>query len=228
MDTPQLPTMPAAPTPVCATCAKKETELGQPLQRCSKCSSTRYCSRDCQKADWKDHKKTCGKESPITPVEKPFHALYAKTWLHNRPEKDVFKLLIDTYRFRMEDNYSMEGDVDEDSIYAGAASGLPGFRRFLSLATRKTGLLPPWWSSDKRKECEATGIGGQEWSDLSCCIEKHDVVEHYGNPMMPMQLRMFGEQVYGRGPGGQDGAAMMRAQMMAEGGELHATTFSLR
>ena len=35
-----------------------------------------------------------------------------------------------------------------------------------------------------------------------------------------MQLRMFGEQIYGTGPGGQNGSAMLRLQMMAEGGGM--------
>ncbi len=38
-------------------------------------------------------------------------------------------------------------------------------------------------------------------------IEKHDVVEHYGDTLFPMQLRMFAEAVYGCGLGGAAGAA---------------------
>lgn len=33
-----------------------------PLKQCAKCNATPYCSRDCQKADWKTHKKICGKQ----------------------------------------------------------------------------------------------------------------------------------------------------------------------
>lgn len=29
--------------------------------------------------------------------------------------------------------------------------------------------------------------------------EKSDITEHYGNPTMPMQLRMLREEIYGRG-----------------------------
>lgn len=153
-------------------------------------------------------------------IDKPFHRLDAQTWLHDRPEQDVFTLLIDTYRFRMEDNYNLEGDGDVDSIYGGARDGREGFRRFLRLAEGKRGLLPSWWSQEKAAECEALGMN-DGWSSLASAIEKSDVIEHYGNPNMPMQLRMFGEQVYGRGPGGQSGAAMRQIQMMAENGEIH-------
>jgi splicing suppressor protein 51 len=30
-------------------------------------------------------------------------------------------------------------------------------------------------------------------------VEKPDITEHYGNPMMPMQLRILGEKIYGKG-----------------------------
>lgn len=108
----------------------------------------------------------------------------------------------------MEDDYNLPGDVDEDSIYGGAASGLRGFQRFMRRVQSKPGLLPAWWSAEKTKECERVGRG-----DLGCAVEKSDLIEHYKDPMMPMQLRMFGEQIYGSGPGGQSGT-MMRQQMM--------------
>jgi splicing suppressor protein 51 len=59
---------------------------------------------------------------------------------------------------------------------------------------------------------------GESRGMLACAVEKSDIVEKYGNPLMPMQLRMFAEQVYGRGPGGQSGAGMIQMQMMAENG----------
>jgi splicing suppressor protein 51 len=59
------------------------------------------------------------------------------------------------------------------------------------------------------------------WSSLNCAIEKGDVIEHYSDPMLPLQLRMFAEQIYGTGPGGQSGSAMLQLQMMAEGGGVH-------
>ncbi|KAL1969635.1 hypothetical protein VTN77DRAFT_8188 [Rasamsonia byssochlamydoides] len=131
-------------------------------------------------------------------VDKPSHRLDARTWLHDRPEEDVYKLLVDTYRLRMEDNY------------------------------KRPGLLPPWLSPEKAAECVAFGMNQKDggWSDLSRAIEKSNVIEHYGNPTMPMQLRMFGEQVYGRGPGEHDGTQMRKTLMMVENGDMVAGQFS--
>ena len=46
-------------TPHCALCGKVEERL----QRCSGCHKATYCSRECQKAAWKEHKQICGKSS---------------------------------------------------------------------------------------------------------------------------------------------------------------------
>ncbi|OJD12443.1 hypothetical protein AJ78_06958 [Emergomyces pasteurianus Ep9510] len=216
----------------CGACGKVEG-ADVNLKRYAKCQSTFYCCRDCQKKDWKTHKKICARNaasrmassSGASPkglqvaVEKPFHRLNAKTWIHDRPKEDVYKLLIDTYRLRMEDNYKFEGNADMDSIYGGAQDGRQGFERFLRLANSRPHLLPPWWEQKSVTECVAVGAMSG-WSDLRCAIGKSDVIEHYGNSDMPMQLRMFGEQIYGYGPGGHDGAAMLRAQMMIENGKM--------
>lgn len=70
------------------------------------------------------------------------------------------------------------------------------------------------------EECIATGMAGNattNWCSLEAGPEKSDMIEHYSDPQIPMQMRMFGEQVYGNGPGGQDGAAMLRMMMTMEG-----------
>lgn len=109
----------------------------------------------------------------------------------------------------LDDNYTFDGDATEGSVFAGEAHSLPAFKRMLHLAERRKGLLPPWWSADKAKECIELGMKeikrGENWSSLFAGPDESDIIEHYRDAHMPMQLSMFGEQVYGRGPGGQSG-----------------------
>ncbi|KAI9809357.1 MAG: hypothetical protein M1826_003935 [Phylliscum demangeonii] len=214
-----------------AKCGQRESDASGQLKRCGKCHTTAYCSRPCQKADWKIHKKSCAtlaataSSTPDTTststadgapstsvlaavIDKPFHQLEARAWLHDRPEADVYKLLT-------------------DALLGGATDSSRGhFRRYLSKAERQPGLLPPWWSATHAATCEREAMQEHRWSRLTSAIEKSDVIEHYGNSEIPMQLRMFAEQVYGKGPGGQSGDAMRKVMMKLEadgGRRMHAS-----
>ena len=50
----------------CQVCHKTQAELPQLLRRCAKCQTELYCSRYCQKADWKERKKAWGKQGPVS------------------------------------------------------------------------------------------------------------------------------------------------------------------
>ncbi|EKD15419.1 MYND domain protein, putative [Drepanopeziza brunnea f. sp. 'multigermtubi' MB_m1] len=71
---------PASPPQTCSHCSKaassssgegegekeKEKEGAEkPLKPCTKCQSVRYCSRDCQKADFKRHKRECARAAQV-------------------------------------------------------------------------------------------------------------------------------------------------------------------
>ncbi|GAQ86141.1 hypothetical protein KFL_002720150 [Klebsormidium nitens] len=44
--------------PKCESCEKREQD-GEKFKVCSKCKRVKYCSVECQKEDWKQHKKKC-------------------------------------------------------------------------------------------------------------------------------------------------------------------------
>lgn len=48
-------------TPMCKVCKATENDKGK-LLRCGRCHNVYYCSRNCQIADWKNHKKYCKKK----------------------------------------------------------------------------------------------------------------------------------------------------------------------
>ncbi|KAL2066841.1 hypothetical protein VTL71DRAFT_1265 [Oculimacula yallundae] len=192
---------PATSAATCATCQKPQSDLPTPLKHCAKCKTTQYCSVDCQKSDWKIHKRTCGKSDHNNKHNPGFHganALLGLTddkYLHNLPEKDVFTQLVDCYRLRVEDEYNFQGAAG--GLYVGE-DPMPDFKRFLDLAEKRKGLLPDWWGIGKRRECEREAVRG-EWANIGQAVEKSDIVSHYGNPMMPMTLRVLGEKIYEKG-----------------------------
>jgi len=51
---------------ICAFCKRRSLE---PLKHCSACSTVSYCSRDCQLADWKNHKVECKKQQKLKKQE---------------------------------------------------------------------------------------------------------------------------------------------------------------
>ena len=117
-------------------------------------------------------------------------------FLHNLPQGEVFTLLIDCFRMRMEDEYSFGGNTI--GIYNGDKP-LPPFKKFLSLAESRQAILPSWWSPAKRRECERLAVDGSQWSDINAAVEKSDIQDHYNDNMMPMKLRILGEKIYGKG-----------------------------
>jgi mitochondrial splicing suppressor protein 51 len=196
----------------CNTCHVLESETDQQLKHCAKCPTTLYCSRECQKADWKSHKLVCAgqskpapalTESAATGAHNPgFHTvnkflgLDKNDYLHSFSEKEAFARLIDCFRMRVEDEYVY--GCNNIGIYAGE-DPRPAFREFLDLAETMEGILPAWWSVGKRRECERMAVDADGWNDINCAVEKSDIIEHYGDNMMPMTLRVLGEKIYGKG-----------------------------
>jgi hypothetical protein len=45
----------------CRKCGREKSEGGGSLLRCSRCLVTKYCSTECQRAHWQEHKKVCKK-----------------------------------------------------------------------------------------------------------------------------------------------------------------------
>ena len=45
----------------CKACGKGKSSSGTSLLRCARCREAKYCSVECQRANWKEHKKRCTK-----------------------------------------------------------------------------------------------------------------------------------------------------------------------
>jgi splicing suppressor protein 51 len=234
---PAAPPLFMADTP-CTKCKKTAAAANMDsLKACGKCKTARYCSRECQTADWKVHKKVCGKEAAFLDsttehsstysaprlkglekhIPNPFTKLDQGKFLHERPKTDVYKLLIDSFRMRQADDKNFEDKTAPQSIYTGASSSIKPFRKYLAKASARPNVLPPWWNAAKQTECEAFGESGA-WSNLRKDVNKQDIIDHYGDQKTPMQFRMLAEVIYGVGVMGQDGTSMRRMMMETEKG----------
>ncbi|KAF1365201.1 hypothetical protein EJ07DRAFT_95384 [Lizonia empirigonia] len=227
--------------PTCANCKETATAKNVAnLKACTRCKTTRYCGRDCQKANWKIHKKNCSENAAeasksstehsdtystprLNDLEKhvpdPFTKLDQGKYLFDRPQADVYKLLIDSFRMRQSDDVNYEFKTMPRSVYTGASSSAEPFRQYLDKAAARPALLPPWWTAEKSKECIIFGESGA-WSDLRKAVTKQEVIQHYGDRHMPMQLRMLAEVVYGTSTMGHNGSDVQNLMMLMESGGL--------
>ena len=60
--TPNIP--PRSNMEGCEGCGKSKRSDGRALLKCARCVNAKYCSAECQRAKWKDHKRDCGTKSP--------------------------------------------------------------------------------------------------------------------------------------------------------------------
>ena len=237
----------------CTGCKRTETKHTI-LEACPRCEGSLYCCDECRVLDLKAHEPICAatrsakgldKKAPAQSpepswepqldviVEQPFHKLQAKTWLHGRSEQDVYKLLVDTYRLRLDEECAYPGLCHSIRIPSNTEKEMvEEFRRFLELAELRTGLLPTWWSDEKAIACVAFGTAqGEQFLDEA--VMAKDIMDKYRNQQLPLQLRILGEQVYGTGPGGYSSYSRMERMIMIEADEdplyvFHGEVLKLR
>lgn len=167
----------------CTHCAAPPTPSNG-LKSCGACLSARYCNRACQVANWKSHKQTCTGRTG-DPV------------LRSLTETEVFGLLVDTYRLRVEDTYLIMGEVS--GLYAGE-DPLPEFVKFLGNAEGAEAgkLLPSWWTPKKRGFCVRFGMREDHWWCLNSAVEQSDIVQYYGDPTICIKLRLLAKKIHGK------------------------------
>ncbi|KAH6895881.1 hypothetical protein B0T10DRAFT_587431 [Thelonectria olida] len=148
------------------------------------------------------------------PMPTPFSRLGTRKWLHDRPRIDVYRLLIDAFRLRLDDKFVVERRADPESVYGGHQTGIPAFRRFIDLASSRDNLMPRWWNDHKRVECEKMAMQTDEpkWHRLCASLNEKLVLEHYNDETFATQLRMFAEIVCGR-PVGEASLEALRKDM---------------
>eukprot|EP00656_Telonema_subtile_P002166 TRINITY_DN10941_c0_g1_i1.p1 TRINITY_DN10941_c0_g1~~TRINITY_DN10941_c0_g1_i1.p1 ORF type:complete len:214 (-),score=13.80 TRINITY_DN10941_c0_g1_i1:37-678(-) len=120
--------------------------------------------------------------------------------------RQVYGQIIDSYRLRVEDEYTQTGDVDMDCLYGGEPMPIRHFKRYVRKALRK-GVLAAWWGPDPTKGLCEMGMT-DDWHCIAYACEKSDVVEYYSKRGLPMEhvaLRSLANRIAGPIHGGFGG-----------------------
>ncbi|OJJ57691.1 hypothetical protein ASPSYDRAFT_90976 [Aspergillus sydowii CBS 593.65] len=211
----------------CTVCAEKESN-DTTFVCCARCKTQYYCSRKCLESNWESHKRTCCENSDSSydsfnslgnglcaSMHSPYRRLLNRTWLHDRPKEEVYKLLIDAYRLYRDDRSVLTRQVSPDGIYRGVFDSRDEFCRFLNLAESRHGLLPSWWSYQNTGECLSRGMC-DDWSCLAVRVNYSGIIEHYKDTTFASQLKVIARQIYGDMGKGVLGALVERFKALEE------------
>ncbi|KAF1810952.1 hypothetical protein P152DRAFT_475015 [Eremomyces bilateralis CBS 781.70] len=130
-------------------------------------------------------------EAPFMPIEGPFHHILFGTWLYHRPDRDVDKLLIDTYRVQLQEN---PAGARHAGLGGNGNPSFDGFVRFLHFFENKRMMFPPFWNIKRIYDGEWLGRK-DGWTNLKRPIDVDAVNAHYGDDTMLMQMKAFGHLV---------------------------------
>ena len=91
-------------------------------------------------------------------IPRPFTRLFYRSWLRDRPQPDVLKLLLDAFRLYTVMGTNVPTLARTPELYKNAPDGITGFRCFMTAATAKHWLLPGWWTANDQADAERIGM----------------------------------------------------------------------
>ena len=105
-------------------------------------------------------------------TDRTCHELDNLTWLHNRPEREVYELLIDCFRLHR------TRCLDESG---GAGIEIATRDTLHQFLLKAEAILPDWWARKHASGCVLLSMkrGAMQWSQLNRLIYAKDIAEHY-------------------------------------------------
>ncbi|KAF3936854.1 hypothetical protein ABW19_dt0205226 [Dactylella cylindrospora] len=190
----------------CNNCGKKETN-----RRCFKCEKVFWCSSACQNAGERGHRRFCPAQG-ITlaecikqAVEGNPKPLIERLIMSQKDHFSVLERLIDTYRLRVEDMYTISniewGRYRKRSLLMASHNDttMSDFVVFLvKLHSASQPARPEWWDNTWQIKCEDMAKNRHLRTFIGNGVTDAEIVERYGSEdLMPMALRVLGDVIYG-------------------------------
>eukprot|EP01025_Chloroclados_australasicus_P007231 TRINITY_DN12309_c0_g1_i4.p2 TRINITY_DN12309_c0_g1~~TRINITY_DN12309_c0_g1_i4.p2 ORF type:complete len:167 (-),score=14.58 TRINITY_DN12309_c0_g1_i4:44-544(-) len=127
---------------------------------CARCKKARYCSKDCQRIDWKQrHKQSCGRdEGTALGSANDMMAIFSSGssggWYTGIERERVYERIWMSFQLRVEDEYTHAGNMVGAYGQAGGGSKADTTKEFRKYVARldKKKMLPPDWSDEDRSK----------------------------------------------------------------------------
>lgn len=189
------------PCPTCFTAA-----LLKPAKKCNGCKIVQYCSKECQRSDWAEHKVFC---QLVAGNEK-----IADAFLSSMTPVEVINFVLDMYRYKVFWNEQHLGKlsdllgpkvspifhVPKRSIFGDRTKA--DFEKFIRGAL-VAGALPKYMESEVGiKGCIESAIHSGNADDLFTPADVESLISKYKNPHVDTALLILAERAVGFDAGG--------------------------
>ena len=141
---------------MCRHCNKFETLNLVKLMKCQRCKETYYCSKDCQVADWKSHKKTFTEQYSTLKIESRSASKTSSSTMWAFVKSNYFDIAKEVYKITQQYNVSKkELFVDIDFYDEDAPALRNEFKLRLTsdfLEGSSVADVPEWFRTDADKK----------------------------------------------------------------------------
>jgi hypothetical protein len=144
----------------CQYCGKCETQMDNTkLMKCQRCKMTCYCSKECQVADWKSHKKACKEISSVVKGRSTMKTL--ELTKGNFIDSNYFDIAKEVYKKTQECNVPKKELLLEIDFYGDAPALRNKFKVWLTsgfLEGSSVADAPDWFRTGRQSEKKAHAL----------------------------------------------------------------------